>query len=54
VVEKEERMTRMEELKEKLEALKVQLIQQGEELEKVRSNPSSSVQDGTSTQAITV
>eukprot|EP00963_Diacronema_lutheri_P008611 scaffold763_cov403-Pavlova_lutheri.AAC.8 len=47
-------MTRMEELKDELEALKVQLIQQGEELEKLRSNPSSSVQDGTSTQSITM
>ena len=45
-------MTRMEELKEELEALKMQLIQQGEELDKLRSNPSSSVQDGTSTQSI--
>ena len=42
----------MEELKEELEALKVQLAQQGEELDKLRSNPSSSVQDGTSTQSI--
>ena len=42
----------MEELKEELEALKMQLLHQGEELEKLRSNPSSPVQDGTSTQSM--
>jgi len=44
----------MEELKEELEALKIQLLQQGEELEKLRSHPSSTVQDGTSTQSVVI
>ena len=47
-------MTRMEELKEELEALKVQLLQQGGELERLRSNPSSIVQDGTSTHSAVI
>eukprot|EP00963_Diacronema_lutheri_P002061 scaffold134_cov409-Pavlova_lutheri.AAC.1 len=42
-------MTRMEELKEELEALKLQLTLQGEELERMRDNPSSFSQGGTVT-----
>eukprot|EP00963_Diacronema_lutheri_P005394 scaffold420_cov342-Pavlova_lutheri.AAC.11 len=42
-------MTRMEELKEELEALKLQLTLQGEELERLRDNPSSFSQGGTVT-----
>eukprot|EP00963_Diacronema_lutheri_P008477 scaffold753_cov390-Pavlova_lutheri.AAC.9 len=48
------RVTRMEELKEELEALKIQLLQQGEELEKLRSHPSSTLQDGTSTHSVVI
>ena len=44
----------MEELKEELEALKVQLLQQGGELERLRSNPSSILQDGTSTHSAVI
>jgi len=44
----------MEKLKEELEALKIQLIQQGEELEKLSSHPSSTVQDGTSTHSAVI
>lgn len=47
-------MTRMEELKDELELLKVQLTQQGEELERLRGNLSSNSQGGTPTHSVMV
>lgn len=43
-------MTRMEEFKDEQELLKVQLTQQGEDLERLRGNLSSDSQGGTPTQ----
>ena len=47
-------MTRMEELKDELELLKIQLTQQGEELERLRGNLFSNSQGGTPTHSVMI